>query len=253
MTAHSPQAIAAYPDTQPGDVLHGQVNRAEQRTAFDRGRAETLAEVNVVTAELIEFATASPYSLTELIQWSLSLIRVGINAPMVLAGLSALPVVVESPTARSDSINPSAITYSEAEFSKMMAERDEWYERLDKLIYSLATVEQIGEWSSANDPVAEFEQLIHDERASRPLLDSTDEDSRALPNAPEKFADWLRENGYASLSDSTALIEAAHYLLAKDFDVEQVHRVANGLLAALRPLGVADLAVGEAPTNERDK
>lgn len=40
----------------------------------------------------------------------------------------------------------------ESAFEREFKEHEYWYERLDTLVYSLASVDEIGEWSSGNDP-----------------------------------------------------------------------------------------------------
>lgn len=48
----------------------------------------------------------------------------------------------------------------EADLERAIKDRDAWEERLDTLIYTLATVEEIGEWTSGNDPSARLSEHI---------------------------------------------------------------------------------------------
>lgn len=45
---------------------------------------------------------------------------------------------------------------AEVDYEEMLDERDGWEKRLDTVIYSLATVEEVGEWSSGNSPDLEL-------------------------------------------------------------------------------------------------
>lgn len=49
---------------------------------------------------------------------------------------------------------------SEVDLGDMLDERDHWQDRLDVVIYSLATIEEVGEWSSANDPDIELVDVV---------------------------------------------------------------------------------------------
>ena len=182
---HSEDALVAYPDNIPARGAFdswSDANNNNLRTAFDRGRESKQHTDRETIAAIIEariwHTGFNVFDLADAILAAPSLSLVAVRDDLVAWFHENTTQCVHfmEPTQcerwadalfASGILEPSSDFVPESELTSMLAERDEWYERLDKLIYSLATVEQIGEWSNANDPVAEFEQLIHAERKDR--------------------------------------------------------------------------------------
>lgn len=73
------------------------------------------------------------------------------------------------PMRQLSNISVSASAYAkelECALEEEVANRDEWQSKLDHVIYSLASVEEIGEWSSLNDPAERFIEYMQKRLAS---------------------------------------------------------------------------------------